>query len=226
MTWLLGAVEAGTASRRLALAALFFAVALVPACSKDPTTPAVHTISGRVQLRGYLLDSGGRFLGTRLVNDADGVRIDLAYGNRVVATTSTTGGIYRFPGLGPGAYVARVTVFGQLHDTTDVLTIASNDVVARDTLRLNSYGDLSPVPNPMAPGTRVYFEVTDTAQVEVRILDMAGTTVKTLFSRRIPPGFYSLPWDGLDETGATAPAGLYWVSYLEGESTRAHLLFK
>jgi len=197
------------------------------ACSREqPAAPGLHSIVGHVRLTGYLVDAGGRFAGTRVVGDADGVRVELAYGDRVVARTSTVDGTYRFSGLGPGAYVARTHLIGAVADTTDVLTISESDVFAADTLRLAARGDLYPVPNPFAQATEVYFEIPDTEQVAVEILDVAGNSVRSLLDTVLAPGLHGVIWDGLDRDGHPATAALYWVTLVAGDDIRAQLLFR
>jgi len=205
------------------------ALALVslPACSTNsPSAPVLRAISGPIVLRGYLVDADGRFQGTRIVSDADGVKIELARGNRVVATTTTVDGVYRFSGLGTGAYVARTVTIGGVADTTEVLTVANSNVTVADTLRMDSRGDLYPAPNPFVQSTTVYFEVPDTTFADVTIRDLAGVLVRTLSSGPLAPGLQEVAWDGRNEEGNVAPAPIHWVVYVSEEDLRAQLLFR
>ena len=215
------------AGRRNPLRATCVLAALMLAsCGRDqPAAPGVHTVAGRVRLIGYLQNSSGHFTGTRVVDDASGVSVELAYGSRIVATTVTSGGIYRFTGLGPGAYVARTHPVPGIADTTEVLTLAGFDVTARDTLLLASKGDLSPVPNPFAGSITVYFAVPDTEWVEVDIANMFGDRIRTLLVDEIPFGLTGVVWDGRDEGGHAATDPIYWVTFESGSDRRAHLLF-
>jgi len=197
------------------------------ACSRDqPPAPGLHSLRGRVRLTGYLVDAQGNFAGTRVVGDADGVRIELLDGSNVIARTTTVDGVYSFPGLPSGAYVARSRVIDGIANGTKVLTITSTDLVAGDTIALVSRGDLLPVPNPFVTQTVVYFDLPDTEWIDVRVLGMAGDTVRTLLSGVRPRGLNQLRWDGLDRNGVVAGAALYWVTFAAGNDYRAQLLFR
>jgi hypothetical protein len=207
---------------------LALAIALVlPSCSRDqPAAPTLHSLSGHVRLTGFLVDAGGTFAGTRVVGDADGVRVDLLYGNRVVGSTLTKGGVYRFTGLGPGGYVARTRVVGDVGDDTEILTIANADVSANDTLRVVSVGDIYPVPNPVGSSTGLYFVLPDTEVVAVRILDPAGNVVRNLRVGQMAAGLNLLIWDVNDIAGHPVTGSLYWATLVAGTDVRAQLLFR
>ncbi len=208
----------------LACAALMLAA--LPACSQKPTDPALRSITGNVVLRGYFIDTNGRPAGTRVVGDADGVRVDLVRANRVIASTTTVDGIYTFTGLSTGVYIARTVSLGGIHDTTEALTVAVRNVAVADTLRMYSRGDLYPVPNPFTDSTVVYFEVPDTMFVEVTIRNLAGRRIRSLVAEELPSGLQQVTWDGRDDDGALAPAVFHWMVYEAQDNLRAHLLFR
>lgn len=200
---------------------------LLFACStNEPTSPVLRSISGPVVLRGYFVAADGRFNGTRVVGDADGVKVELVRGNQVIATTTTVDGTYRFSGLGTGTYNVRTVTVGAVHDTTEALTVAVADVVVADTLRLNSQGDLYPVPNPFADFTRVYFEIADSLSPHITIRSLAGSQVRLLSPGARPAGLWSVVWDGRDDAGALVSAPIHWIVYEWGADRRAQLLFR
>src|SRR5262245_16678286 len=88
-------------------APLLAGLALAACEARDTTGPGFYTLSGHVTLTGYLVTPSGDFAGTKVVGDADGVPVELTFGDQVVARTQTVGGVYTFHGLAPGAYVAR-----------------------------------------------------------------------------------------------------------------------
>lgn len=199
--------------------------AVTSGCAEKPTQPATHTLSGPVVVVGYLVDVYGDFSGTRIVADADGLPVELLYGERVVARTHTTRGSYRFDGLEPGGYRTRVHIDDVVSDMTGALTIAKSSVHSRDTLRLVSRGDLYPVPNPAIPATRVYFEVPETTHVFLRVRNVEGAHVRTLVDEEVPAGLNGYPWLGDDETGRPVPSGIYWLTLTSHGGTRTHALF-
>jgi hypothetical protein len=215
-----------TAPHRIAWLGLVLAAAIA-ACAKDePTAPGGYSISGRVRLIGFLVNADGSFAGTRVVDDASGVAVELIYGTTVVQRTTTVGGVYRFGGLAPGAYQARARVVDAVADQTPVLTIAGASVMAGDTLLLKASGDLTPVPNPSADTVVVYFGVPAAEYAELRVRELGGSTTRLLVSQVLPPTFLRVVWNGRDGAGHPAAPGLYWMTYEAGADTRAQLLFR
>ena len=69
-----------------------------------------------------------------------------------------------------------------------------------------------PSPNPSAGAVGFVIEPGADAAVSVRVLDVAGRAVRTLAAARpLPPGAHAMVWDGLDDAGAPAPDGLYYL---------------
>jgi hypothetical protein len=206
------------------------ALSLLASCGAedDPVSPAPgrHTMRGHVTLTGHLVNAQGTFAGTQVVRDADGIPVDLLSGSTVIAQTMTTDGAYSFSGLLPGAYQTRATLIPRVGDLSAVLTVVSSDLNVGDTLRLVSYGDLLPIPNPVETETIIYFEIPESLNVSLQVLTLAADTVQTLLVAKRPPGINQVRWDGLDRFGSEVPAGNYWVTFAAGADQRAQLLFK
>jgi flagellar hook assembly protein FlgD len=66
------------------------------------------------------------------------------------------------------------------------------------------------VPNPFTETTHFTFWISgdNTADVSVKIFNPNGTMVKQL-QKRCPPGFTSIKWDGLSESGEDVANGPY-----------------
>jgi len=197
-------------------------------CARDQTTaPGVRALSGHVVLKGYLVDTTGGFAGTRVVGDADNVRVELVLGTKVVASTVTAGGVYRFSGLSMSTYVVRAHVGGTIRVETNPLTIARSEVAVLDTIHLASKGDLLPIPNPSSDTMRVYFDLTDPVRLTMQILSAAGDTVRTLLDNEgRPPGLNIVEWDGRDRIGNPSFAPFYWITLESGTDLRCALLFR
>ncbi len=202
---------------------------LLASCAKhdqsSPIAPGLHSLTGQLQLTGYRVDSLGVFLGTQVVTDASGVPVDLLDGRRVAARTWTVAGRYEFSGLASGAYQTRSSVLG-IGDVSNVFVITNSDLVAGDTLRVASRGDIDPVPNPIVTEAFFYFALPDTEQVSVQIRTLAGDMVQSLIDARRPRGLNQTRWNGLDRNDNPVPPGLYWVTLVAGNDQRAQLLFK
>jgi hypothetical protein len=200
---------------------------LLLACGREPpSAPVPHSLSGHVVLKGYLVDAGGAFAGTRVIGDADGIPVELFHGTRSMGFTTSVDGVYTFTGLAAGDYSTRSRVVGDIGDSTEVFTIANADVFARDTLRLVSTGDLTPTPNPFTTQTQVWFDLAESTQVVVDVLDLSGSRVRRLLNLGIPAGQNAVIWNGLDQTGHAVTGSTYWITLVAGSDTRAHLLFR
>jgi len=68
-----------------------------------------------------------------------------------------------------------------------------------------------PMPNPLAFGTTLRFDLARVTPARLEIFDLSGRRVTTLADREFTPGRYSLRWDGRGDTGTPAGAGLYFV---------------
>ncbi len=217
-----------SALRFAALAVL--AVFALVGCAKETAPNRLHSITGHVRVIGYLTAEDSHFLGTRVVDDATGVRVDLLLGTRVVATTTTVNGTYRFENLEPGGYAARATAMGLVAPVTNTLTIATVDVVARDTLTMASQGDLYPAPNPIVDQTLIGYELANNVPVSLEIRDATGALVQTLVTPTadLGAGFHVAIWDGCgsDPDHTRVPAGLYWAYFVASGDVRCQAIFR
>ncbi len=67
-------------------------------------------------------------------------------------------------------------------------------------------------PNPFNPSTRVDFSVPVPGPVELRVHDLRGRVVRTLWDRPMSVGWHAVTWDGSDDGGRTVAAGTYFVA--------------
>lgn len=66
-------------------------------------------------------------------------------------------------------------------------------------------------PNPFNSSTHIAYFVPQRGWVEISIFNVTGQRVKTLVSAVHAPGYYSLAWQGTDETGAAMASGTYFL---------------
>jgi hypothetical protein len=80
----------------------------------------------------------------------------------------------------------------------------------------------NPSPNPFQNSTRISYRIEgDVAQsVAIGVFDVSGRLVKRLEEGSRSPGSHETVWDGRNESGDTAPGGIYFVRVMTG-STRA-----
>lgn len=69
----------------------------------------------------------------------------------------------------------------------------------------------SPAPNPSSGETALSFHLLRSARVELEIYDVAGHRVRRLVNEDRAAGWNSIPWNGLDESGNAAQAGVYYA---------------
>ncbi len=65
-------------------------------------------------------------------------------------------------------------------------------------------------PNPFNPATRILFELPGECRISVRLYDAGGRLVKELAAGRYGAGNYGIDWDGKNDRGAVAAAGVYF----------------
>jgi hypothetical protein len=64
-------------------------------------------------------------------------------------------------------------------------------------------------PNPFNPATTIQFQVPKASDVTIKIYDMLGQEVRSLFAAQVQAGKYSVNWDGLNNSGSKMSSGTY-----------------
>ena len=72
-------------------------------------------------------------------------------------------------------------------------------------------------PNPFNPSTEIRFDIPTARNVELRIYNQLGQTVRTLVDNRMKAGSYRLKWDGKTEAGHSVSSGVYFYSLEAGD---------
>jgi hypothetical protein len=83
-------------------------------------------------------------------------------------------------------------------------------------------------PNPFNPSTTISFDLPVTELVKFNIYNNLGQKVRSLTNREFTAGTHQVYWDGLDEFGKEAPAGVYFYQIQAGsfQATNKMLLIK
>lgn len=66
-------------------------------------------------------------------------------------------------------------------------------------------------PNPFNPSTTVWLEAMQAGEVTLRIHDVRGQLVRTLYQGNVDAGRHAVAWDGKDAGGASVASGVYMV---------------
>jgi hypothetical protein len=76
------------------------------------------------------------------------------------------------------------------------------------------------VPNPASGTQTIAFGIPSGlpsgSEVRLSLYDVRGGRVRTLYERPAEAGRYTVTWDGHDESGRAAPAGVYWYRLIAG----------
>jgi len=64
-------------------------------------------------------------------------------------------------------------------------------------------------PNPFNPATTIRFDLNEEGPVTLRIFNVLGQEVITLVDEARPAGFWSVEWDGLNNSGNPVGSGVY-----------------
>ncbi len=130
----------------------------------------------------------------------DGRFVTLPYGLRLVESA---------PGDAGGPLAARTRLLGEIlaHFGTSgsgPATAAPGGADgATDRLSARAY------PNPFNPRVTVAYAMPRAGRLVVRILDARGRPVRNLLDRDVPAGTGEIAWDGRDDAGRAAAAGVY-----------------
>jgi hypothetical protein len=81
-------------------------------------------------------------------------------------------------------------------------------------------------PNPFAGATRIAFVLSAETRVRAEIFDVTGRRVRILADRIFPAGDHALGWDGGDDAGRSAPAGVFFVRVVTGETRAAQRIVR
>jgi len=72
-------------------------------------------------------------------------------------------------------------------------------------------------PNPFNPSTEIRFDIPTARDVQLRIYNQLGQTVRTLADHRMKAGTYALEWDGQDQMGRSVASGVYFYNLEAGD---------
>jgi hypothetical protein len=127
--------------------------------------------------------------------------------------SATTKVIFRFAsgpsGTGPGWYIDDVafdTYAGS--QSVDLAPGDSDGPTGIPGLRLQL---ARPSPSPALGATRIGFRLSADADVTLSVLDATGRRVRALHQGPMRAGEHTIAWDGFEDTGAAAAAGVYYV---------------
>ncbi len=116
-------------------------------------------------------------------------------------------------------------------DSNAAGTVALNQAAANDTPDLPDRLTLGQnYPNPFNPSTQIKIGVPEGVRgdVSLKIYNVRGQLVATLFEGTKAPGWYTFGWDGRNSTGGVVSTGVYFARFVNGKTalTRKMILLK
>ena len=87
---------------------------------------------------------------------------------------------------------------------------------------------LPAAPNPFGGSTVLLLELSGPTRAELAVFDVAGRRVRTLLDASLPAGRHPVVWDGRDDRGRAAGAGVYFARLItdSGASSRRVVLLR
>ena len=81
----------------------------------------------------------------------------------------------------------------------------------------NAFALFQNQPNPFGKLTIINYQLPMPGHTTLSIYDVSGRLVKNLVDERKVPGYYTVSWDGKDNSGRLAPTGVYFYRLRSGE---------
>jgi hypothetical protein len=119
----------------------------------------------------------------------------------------------------PGNYEGRVDLFlTVLEDIFGLPSSGSGTGGTTDVPREQAFSWAlhQNVPNPVAAGTEVRYEVARASNVSIKVYNAMGQLVKTLVNGHVEPGRYAANWDAKNTQGEQVAAGVYFYKMNAG----------
>ncbi|UCH11039.1 MAG: leucine-rich repeat domain-containing protein [Fidelibacterota bacterium] len=76
-------------------------------------------------------------------------------------------------------------------------------------------------PNPFNPSTTIRYDLPEAVEVTLVVYDLLGREVVRLVDQRLEAGYHQLVWNGRDRAGRELPTGMYIVTMMTPEYSRA-----
>ena len=97
------------------------------------------------------------------------------------------------------------TSAGELIDFGEIATTIEADLTAQP----EKFSISKNFPNPFNPATPIFYQLPADCQVQLEIYNLLGQRIRTLVAENQKAGFYSVNWNGRDESDRVAASGVY-----------------
>jgi hypothetical protein len=86
----------------------------------------------------------------------------------------------------------------------------------------NRFSLLQNYPNPFNPVTTIRYQLPEDLHVTLSVYNVLGQRVRTLVDDMQTAGFYSVQWDGTNQSGMTLSSGMYYYRIQAGQHSDVH----
>jgi protocatechuate 3,4-dioxygenase beta subunit len=173
-------------------------------------------------LAGRIMNQKGIPLEGALITVRDHESTMIGYG------MTDNSGYYQIDGLSDGTYMLAISRVNFSSQTAEVeinssrsditlmdFSLADNltSVPEHEPSRTNLPAQLALLPNypnPFNPSTKIDFALPEAFTVNLSIYDILGRKIKTLVEKSLPPGRYSVTWNGSDASDRPVSSGIYF----------------
>ena len=97
---------------------------------------------------------------------------------------------------------------GTVYQVSDLLEYRPSELNVPTLFKLHK-----PFPNPFNPKTKIAFNTTNDAKIELVIFDINGRLVKKFDMSGIFPGYHVVEWDASDDNGNQLSTGVYFIRF-------------
>lgn len=115
---------------------------------------------------------------------------------------------------GSYSYRLKQIDFNGTYSYSNIVNIKVGDIPDQYSLSQN-------YPNPFNPTTIIKYQVPKTSFVTIKIYNLVGQEVRTLFSGQVQQGTYAVEWNGLNNDGIHLSSGTYIYRIVSQEFTQS-----
>jgi hypothetical protein len=101
----------------------------------------------------------------------------------------------------------------------DALTATMQPVQLREIPK--SFNLSQNYPNPFNPTTNINYSIPQDAMVKLTVFNSLGQVVKTIVNAEQKAGYYTIRWDGSNESGSKVASGMYIYRITAGSFTHS-----